>query len=231
MGPHVRSPSIPLLLVPALAALGLVLFTACASDEEFPAGLPDESYPLESMLLSLDDLPIAMDNELTNTFDNGDWAQLFNVDNLRAKVNQLEARGRINAAVREFTWNEPFTRLGGPALITVQSTLYADVESAADSMSLFCGTLIDERTATDVTEFWVAGIGDGVQGLIVGEATDEIGRLIETIVCFRTGRVVHAVLQNGLEGAEDIALSVRIAQRMYDHVRTVFDELEPPAPT
>ena len=214
-----------------LAALGLVLLTACAAEQEFAPDLPDDAYPLEEMLLSLDDLPIAMDSETTNTFDNGDWAELFNVDNLRAKRNQLEARGRVTGAVREFSWNETFTHLGGPALITMQSTLYADVEAASDSMSLFCGTLVDEPTATDVTEFWVATIGDGVQGLILGEQTEEIGRLVETVVCFRTGRVVHAVLLNGLDGTEDIALTVRIARRMYEHVRTVFEDIEAPSPT
>ena len=217
--------------LPVLAALGLVLLAACASEQEFATELPDDAYPLEDMLLTLDDLPIALENETTNTFDNGDWAQLFGVDNLRAKVNQLEARGRINAAVREFSWNEPFTHLGGPALITIQSTLYADVEAAEDSMSLFCGTLVDERTATDVTEFWIADIGDGVQGLILGDQTEEIGRLVETIACFRTGRVVHAVLLNGLEGTEDIALTVRIARRMYEHVSAVFEDIEPLSPT
>lgn len=222
-----RRASLRLLTLPFLVALAGVLLAACGSEEaEFATDLPDDAYPLEDMLVSLDDLPIAFDNATTSTFDNGDWAQLFNVDNLRAKVNQLEARGRINAAVREFSWNEPFTHLGGPALITVQATLYADVEAAKDSMSLFCGTLVNERTATDVTDFWVANIGDGVQGFLLGEQTEEIGRLVETVVCFRTGRVVHAVIQNGLDGTEDIALGVRIARRMYEHVRTVFEDLE-----
>ncbi len=222
-----------LLLIPVLAALGLALLSACTADEvAFPTNLPDDAYPLEDMLLDLDDLPLRMDDQDTRTFDNGDWAQLFDVDDLRGKVNQLEARGRINAAVREFTWNEPFTRLGGPALITIQSTLYADVDDAEDSLSRFCGALIDERTATDVSDFWVADIGDGAQGFILGEQTEEIGRLVETVVCFRTGRVVHAVLQNGLEGTEDIALTVRIAHRMEEHVRAVFADLDfgPPSP-
>ncbi len=219
-----------LLLLPAIAVLGLALLAACGEEAaDFATDLPDDAYPLEDMLLDLDQLPVPFENETTSSFDNEAWAPLFNVDNLRGKVNQLEARGRINAAVREFTWNEPFTHLGGPAILTIQSTLYADVEAAEDSMGLFCGALIDERSATDVTEFWVADIGDGVQGFIHGEQTSEIGRLVETVVCFRTGRVVHAVLSNGLDGTEDVALNVRIARRMFDNVRAVFAELEPPA--
>ena len=227
MSLHVRRASLRLTLLPFLAALGLVFLAACAGDEEqFATNLPDDEYPLEDMLLDLEDLPLAMENANTNTFDNGEWAQLFDVENLRGKVNQLEARGRIIGAVREFSWNEPFTHLGGPALITIQSTLYADVESAEDSMSLYCGSLINERTVTDYTDFWVADIGDGAEGFIVGQPTTEIGRLVETVVCFRTGRIVHAVAQNGLEGTEDIALGVRIATRMYERVRTVFADLD-----
>ena len=216
--------------IPVLAALGLVLLAACASEQEFATELPDDAYPLEDMLLDLDDLPLRMDDQNTSTFDNGDWAQLFDVDDLRGKVNQLEARGRINAAVREFSWTSAFP-LAGPWFITVQSTLYTDVDAARDSLSLFCGTVTDERTATDVSEFWVADIGDGVQGLILGEQVEGPGRIVETIVCFRTGRVVHAVLLQGLDGSEDIALSVRIARRMYEHVSAVFEDIEPPSPT
>ncbi len=207
-----------------------MLLAACASEQEFATELPDDAYPLEDMLLDLDDLPLRMDDQNTNTFDNGDWAQLFDVDDLRGKVNQLEARGRINAAVREFSWTSAFP-LAGPWFITVQSTLYTDVDAARDSLSLFCGTVTDERTATDVSEFWVADIGDGVQGLILGEQVEGPGRIVETIVCFRTGRVVHAVLLQGLDGSEDIALSVRIARRMYEHVSAVFEDIEPPSPT
>ena len=216
--------------LPVLAALGLVLLAACASEQEFATELPDDAYPLEDMLLDLDALPLRMDDQNTSTFDNGDWAQLFDVDDLRGKVNQLEARGRINAAVREFSWTSAFP-LAGPWFITVQSTLYTDVDAARDSLSLFCGTVTDERTATDVSEFWVADIGDGVQGLILGEQVEGPGRIVETIVCFRTGRVVHAVLLQGLDGSEDIALSVRIARRMYEHVSAVFEDIEPPSPT
>lgn len=223
---HVRRASLRLPLLPLLAALGLGLLSACATEEEaFRADLPDDAYPLEAMLLSLDDLPIAMDNANTNTFDNPSWAQLFNEENLRGKITQLDARGRVTGAMREFSWSGSFA-LGGPAFITVQSTLYSDVEAAEDSLSLFCGALVDERGATDFTEFWVASIGDGAQGLLLGEQVEGLGRLVKTMVCFRTGRVVHAVAQNGLDGSQDIALSVRIAHRMYDQVRTVFAELD-----
>jgi len=216
-----------LISVPALLALCLLLFASCSAEEEgFLTELPDNEYPLEEMLLTFDDLPIPMEQEITNTFDNASWAQLFGEENLRGKVNQLEARGRIIGALREFSWEEPFTHLGGPALITVQSTLYSNIDAAKGSMSLFCGTLVDERTATDLTDFWVADIGEGVQGFLIGQQTPEIGRFVETVVCFRTGRVVHAVRQSGLDGTEDIALNVRLARRMYERVLSVFESIE-----
>ena len=214
-----------LMLPLALAVSGLALLPGCV-DEAVPAGLPDDAYPIEEMLLDPLDLPVPMEHETTTTFDNAGWAQLFDVEDLRAKLNQLDARGRITGTVRVFSWEDPFQHLGGPTLITTQSTLYEDVAAAERSLSLFCGTLIDERTATDVAEFWVDGIGDGVQGLIVGEQTEGIGRVVETLVCFRTGRIVHAVLQQGLDGTVDIALSVRLARRMFERVRAVLDGLQ-----
>ncbi len=222
---HEMHPLAPrLALLPVLAALGFALLPACGG-EEFPVGLPDDAYALETMLLDPRDLPLAMDKEMTETFDNAEWARLFDVEDLRAKLNQLDARGRINGAVRVFSREDPFQHRGLPARIIVQSTLYADVAAAAASLSLFCGTFIDERTAIDVTEFWVDTFGDGVQGLIIGEQMEGFGRTLETLVCFRTGRVVHAVLQSGLDGTADIALNVRTARRMLERVRALFDGL------
>ena len=226
MAVHVRRAPLRLTFLAALAATGLALLSACAGGgAEFPADLPDDAYPLEAMLLSIDELPVPMDAEEEGVFDNGDWAQFFDVEDLRAKVNQREARGRIEGAIREFSWSGSFP-LGGPAVIILQSTLYTDADAARDSLSLFCGTLTDERGATDVTDFWVAGMGDGVQGYVLRQQVEGLPRLVETVVCFRTGRVVHAVVQNGFDGSEDVALTVRIARRMYENVRAVFADLE-----
>ncbi len=212
-----------------MLASGLLLLAACANDDEaFDASLPDEAYPLEAMLLPLADLPIQMESKETLTFANEEWASLFDVDELEGKISQLESRGRINGALRTFGWENEVMHLGEGALIRVQSTLYRSVESASASLSLFCGTLVDESTATDVTEFTVGAIGDGSQGLLVGQRFDNIGRFVETIVCFRTGRVVHAVTQSGLNGTEDIALTVRTARRMHEHVRSVLGAIEWP---
>ncbi len=225
-----RRASLRLTLLPLLALLGAALLGACGDTEEFPADLPDDAYPLEEMLLDLADLPIDMDSAETHAFSNEAWAQSFDVENLRGKIAQIEARGRVTGALRVFSWDGPFA-VGGPLYITVQSTLYTDVAAAEDSLSLYCGTLTDERSATDVVEFWVDDIGDGVQGLLMGEQVADMGRGVRTIVCFRTGRVVHAIDQRGFDGSQDIRLSVRIARRMFEHVQAVFADLESPDPS
>ncbi len=204
--------------------IGISILAAC-SDEAFPADRPDDTYVLQDMLLEAVDLPVPMEQTATNTFDNVGWAQLFDVEDFDAKRNQLDARRRIVGAVRIFSWDDPIQHLGGPTLITVHSTLYEDIPAAEDSMSLFCGMPIDESTAPEVAEFWVEGIGDQSQGLILAQPPTEIGRLLDTVVCFRTGRIVHAVVQNGLEGTQDVGLSLRMAQRMFERVSAAFDEL------
>ena len=221
-----RRAFLPLTILPLIAAL----LSACGDEDAFPADLPDDAYPLEAMLLDLADLPVAMDSEATLPMPNAEWAQRFGVENLRGKVAQLEARGRVTGAWRRFSWSGQFPR-GGPWVIIVQSTLYTDVEAARDSLSLYCGARVDERAATDVIEFWTPAIGDGVQGLLIGEQLEDGLGIVRTIGCFRTGRVVHAIDQTGLDGSEDIGLSVRIARRMFEHVRAVFAELEPPDPS
>ena len=53
-------------------------------------------------------------------------------------------------------------------------------------------------------------------------------------ICFRTGRIVHGVVQSALDGAQDIGLVVNMAQAMLTQVDNTFagtpDPLdEPPA--
>jgi hypothetical protein len=60
----------------------------------------------------------------------------------------------------------------------------------------------------------------------VGQLGD-FGQLLETTVCFRTGRIVHAVIQQGLDGTQDIPLNVRLAQKMLIHINDAFDGKSP----
>ena len=86
-----------------------------------------------------------------------------------------------------------------------------------------CGIQANEKDP--VTEFKVSKIGDQSAGFYMVGSLQDFGDLIETTVCFRTGRIVHAVIQQGLDGTQDIALSVRLAHKMLAHVDDAFDAM------
>ncbi|GAB4323154.1 MAG: hypothetical protein Kow0010_04350 [Dehalococcoidia bacterium] len=210
------------------AALVLLLVAAGAlagcGGEKYPSDLADDAYSLRSMLLTADDIPFAMQEVVVDEFDNEEWAAGFETEDPVAKRRQFEAQGRIRNALAVFAWESPIEHLGSPRIITTQSTLYEDVDAARASLQGICGLPFDDATIADLREFPVKGVGDESVGLFLVNRA-EIGAIIDTIVCFRTGRVVHAVTQNGLEGTEDVALAVRLARRMLERVDRAFAEL------
>lgn len=214
MAPSIRVASVAMTL--ALAAL-----VAACGGEQYPDDLADDHYPLRSMLLTLDDIPFAMQEVVVEEFDNAEWAAGFETEDPLAKERQFDAQGRIRNALAVFAWESPIEHLGSPRLITTQSTLYEDVEAARASLRGICGLPFDDATIADLREFPVKGLGDESVGLFLVNRA-EVGAIIDTIVCFRTGRVVHAVTQNGLEGTEDVVLAVRLARRMLEKVDRAF---------
>lgn len=206
-----------------LGLLAALVLAGCGNDR-YATGLTDDAYPLRAMLLTLDDIPFAMQEVVVDEFDNEEWAAGFETEDPVAKRRQLEAQGRIRNALAVFAWESPIEHLGSPRIITTQSTLYEDVDAARASLQGICGLPFDDATIADLREFPVKGIGDESVGLFLVNRA-EIGAIIDTIVCFRTGRVVHAVTQNGLEGTEDVALAVRLARRMLEHVDRAFAAL------
>ena len=203
----------------------LALVVACGDGNGYRTDRADDAYDLEAMLLTFDDLPLAMEEVATNGFDNAGWSQLFDVDDFDVKRTQLDARGRIVNAIRIFSWTDAVQHLGESTLITAQSTLYEDEEAAHDSLELFCGIPVDDSTAPETETFWVDGLGDESSGFFMRPPAGELGRLVDTVVCFRTGRIVHAVVQNALAGSEDVALAVRLARRMLERVDVEFEDL------
>ena len=226
------------------ASLSVFVFVSfviagCAQGRDYPTNRGDETYNLEAMSLIDGDFPDGMASIGGGLLDNLQWAGTFNPadeDELDALVNQLVAQGRISAFVTQFAWFEPgaqslrdaiLPHLGQPHLFTVQSTLYTEEKLAVDSTRSLCGIQANERDP--VEEFKVPKIADQSAGFYsVGELGD-FGKLLETTVCFRTGRIVHAVIQQGLEGTQDIPLSVRLAQKMLARVNDSFDGKAPPA--
>ena len=225
----------------SFSAFVLVVLTlaACTQGRDYPTNRGDEEYDLTAMSLIDADLPDGMASIGGGLLDNLKWAETFNpVDEkeMDALVNQLVAQGRLTAFVTQFAWFEPgaqslrdaiLPHLGQPHLFTVQSTLYTEEKLAVDSTRSLCGIQANERDP--VEEFKVPAIGDQSAGFYSVGKLGDFGKLIETTVCFRTGRIVHAVIQQGLQGTQDIPLSVRLAQKMLGRVNDSFDGKAPPS--
>ena len=208
-------------IVAAVFAIGAL--SAC-SDAAFPAGLDDSDYDLRSMALQEIDLPEGYARLQRGEFNNEEFAVLFQSPDTDAKKRQLDAQGRLESYVTVFGWDDPIQHFGRPLTFTAQSTLYVDSEAALESMRTTCGLLVED--AIQLEEFFVPDFGDGGVGFSYSEEQDVIGESVELNVCFRTGRIVHAVAQSGLEGTQDIALSVRLAERMLERIELAFEEVD-----
>ena len=207
----------------ALLFGAMLLFSACDSARSYPEKGDDE-YDLKAMALTAADLPAGFsEQDLGETdFDNAAWAEFYRVDDVEAKLAQLEAQKRVKSRVSTF---QP-AQLGRLFRITAISTLYENDQSATDSASKFaCGLPIDDKEP--LSPFVVPTIGQAANGFFVDTQTESGLRLIDTTICFRTGRIIHSIQQTGLPGTEDVALAVRLAQKMNAHVDAFFDGRAP----
>ncbi|MCK9519098.1 MAG: J domain-containing protein [Dehalococcoidia bacterium] len=208
----------------ALAVSAGIVGWALTQDDDgsgYPTGGSDEEFDLEAMQLRNTDLPTGIRRAEGDEFDNAEWALLVAPDDPESTQNQLNAQGRVRNQVSYFTWDNPVQHLGEVLSVTSQSTLYTDEGNAQQSIRGLCGLLLDERHP--LTEFAVPGLGDEATGFQVRQPNETFGATLETVICFRTGRVVHAVSQSGLQGTADIGLSVRLAERMLRRVDQAFD--------
>lgn len=216
------------LRIPAAVALGtLFLFAAaaCKSDRTY-SNKPDDQYDLSAMSLSADDLPAGFDDAglPDHVFDNTQWADVLGATDAAGKAAQLDAQGRIKSYVAVYQ----AAKLGRILSITSISTLYKDVQSATDSEKQYaCGGPIDEKTPLDT--FAVPHMGDHSSGFVSQQDRGNGQSFSDTNFCFRTGRIVHVVQQTSLPGVEDLALNVRLARVMLQHVNDSFDGKARPA--
>lgn len=204
--------------------------SACGDDgRSYPAGRSDADYDLGAMALRLDDLPrgftqteITQPPESPAQFDNETWSLIINADEADTLESQLEAQGRLNNYVSAFG---P-AGLGPVLSVTTVSTLYTDVESARQSIERFvCGLPLE--TSLSLEGFSVPKVGDGATGFFVRQQDDRgQSTFVDTTICFRTGRVTHAIQQTSVAGSEDVALGVRLAERMLERIDAAFDDLE-----
>ena len=216
------------LRVLALCLLSIPLFVACDEGRTYPTNKGDDEYDLAAMALRETDMPkdFTQQEIAEPSFDNERWAnEVFDTDDPEAKQAQLDAQGRLTNHVVAFT--PP--GLGKILSITAVSTLYTNEKQAQESIDRFaCGLPINE--STPLTPFVTPKIADQTTGFFVSQDSGSGLTFIDTTMCFRTGRIVHAFQQTSLPGVEDIAAAVRLANRWLDHVNDAFDGKPAPTP-
>ncbi len=202
-------------------ALGAaLLFAACGSSTEYNTDRDFSDDELEAMALTDDEMPAGVFAQDRQAFTNEDWAAEFpniqDEDGLAVQKTALDSQGRVTGFRTILAWESPIAHLGRPYLYRTHSTVFADVAAAKAAVGLYCDLPIDDTSP--LKEFRVPKIGEESVGLQVTEELPDFGASVDTIVCFRTGRIVHSVIQSGLDGTSDISLSVRLARRMLAHV-------------
>ena len=190
----------------------------------YPADKQASDYDLEAMQLRNKDLPDGIVRQSRNdqlTFTNVEWAQLVAPDDAQRKQSQLDAQKRIRNLVSVFSWSDQQNaRIGQALSFLSQSTLYETVEAATADTNRLCGLRIDETDP--LKEFTVPKLGDQAVGFMVTTPNANFGKLVDTVVCFRTGRIVHGVIQTSFLGSEDSALVTELAKKMLLEVNETF---------
>ncbi|WP_322797038.1 hypothetical protein [Tepidiforma sp.] len=194
-------------------ALGLAA-AGCGDDgPRYPTGLSDDAYDLEAMSLRAEDLPAGFEKQAPGEFLNEAWANVFETDDVEAKLRQLEAQGRLRNYVSLFG---P-AGLGPVLAVTAISTLYTDETAAQRSLEEFgCGLPLENTVLLE--PLLVPEIGDGASGFMVRQFEEGNPTFVDTTVCFRTGRVIHALQATSVAGVEDVGFVIRLAERMEERV-------------
>ena len=213
----------------ASACLSASLFAACSADHKgnsdgknsvtarsYPVQFKDDQYDLEKMTLAATDVPDGFSQKQSSTFDNEAWAAVVGQDDPSGKKKQLDSQGRLMSAAKIFSWDNPLEHLGKTYQITSQSTLYVSVDAAMKSMKLLCDLPIDEKKASQ--EIKAATLADETTVLIVSETLPNFGVSKDSIVCVRTGRIVNAIVESGLDGTQDILRTIGLAKLALAHV-------------
>jgi hypothetical protein len=233
-----------LLVLSALIA-GLIAFVTQDDDggQDYPVNLDNDDYDLAAMAIRNRDTPAGLELVGSLGFDNTDWAILLDEADPEPRLAQLEAQQRVRNHVSVFSW-EPggSARLGEVLNLLSQSTLYETEEAAAEAIrgSALCGLNIP--LTSPVEDFDVPTIADQSVGFYVeadtvvidvDEVTQEqtVARIIETVVCFRTGRVVHGVVQRAWDGSQDPNFVIGLARDMLTHVDNTFGGVDDPLDT
>lgn len=231
----------------ALLAASSAFAVACGGDNgvNYDVDIPDDEFDLAAMQIVEADLPAelregggnpGLELVVEDAFSNEEWARAFEaqIPEILAdqKLTQLEAQGRINGHLALFTWQNPTEHLGKIQQVESHAMLYRDAESAANAIALrACGLIVADSQQLD--QFDVPQLADESAGFSfttsVGAGEFSLGLARETVVCARTGRLVHAIVQYGLDGTPDEELGVELMRRKLDYVDAAIEGRDPPA--
>ncbi len=210
------------------------------SGGDYGVDLGDEDFDLEAMALRNVDLPEGLELSVRAAFDNEEWALITDEADAERYQAQFEAQKRIRNLVSVFAWTAGKPAKPGLALnVLSQSTLYETEDAASEALagSALCGLNVDQTAP--VTDFDVPKLADESTGFHVDSDTitidvdsvtqeETIAKIIETVVCFRTGRVVHGVVQRAWDGSQDEAFVIDLARDMLTHADNAFAGREDP---
>ena len=221
-----------MLMVLSALIVALVVFVQRDTGTKYPSNKGDGEYDLAAMALRNSDVPPGMELAARAEFDNDEWTDvLAREDDDEEAValirRQLAGQKRIRNQISAFGYsNQQELHLGETGSILSQSTLYETAEAARADTSLLCGLQISEKPPFD--EFSVPKIGEQsvgfrVESKQVVSQDGSFARSHQTVLCFRTGRIVHAVVQSGWKGTEDIGLVIRLAESMLVRVDHTFE--------
>jgi hypothetical protein len=232
------------LVVFILGAACALTLVACGSGRTYTDKKADDEYHLDEMRLDPTDLPAGLPEQdlPSHEFDNAAWVDLFGSDDPEGIQKQLDAEGRVRGYVGTFAAEH----LGKVLGVTTFSTLYATSEDARKAQGTnstdnvkqpACGIPLNDAVVPE--PFDVPGMADGAVGFFTPNYDSNPadpnqphgGTLSDTNICFRTGRILHDVQVESIPGVEDIALLVRLADRMLQHVNDSFDGKGTAAPT
>jgi len=229
-----------LALAAVIAGLAFYLLRDSGGGGDYATGLGNDDYDLEAMALRNADLPQGLELTVRAAFDNEEWALITDEAEAERYQKQFDAQKRVRNLVSVFAWAPGKPAKPGMALnILSQSTLYETEEAASDALggSALCGLNVDP--AAPVSDFKVPRLADESAGFSVDSDTitidvdsvtqeETVAKIIETVVCFRTGRVVHGVVQRAWDGSQDEALVIDLARDMLVHADKAFAGKEDP---
>jgi hypothetical protein len=214
-----------LLRFSALAMAGLVLFgvAACTSSRNYSMTRPDKDYDLAAMALTEQEMPGGLKPAVLNQHDysNADWvatlrtAQIIDPSGDATKqTKQLDDEGRISNWVSVYS----AASLGRIIGVTTVSTLYKTAGQADTAMAKdLCGLPLD--TTQQTAPLAVPRMADATSGF----QTVANGGLVNSTLCIRTGRIIHAIQETNVPGTEDFAALIQMGEDMVTRVNGVLD--------